>query len=1150
MSLASVLESQFRADIRLRGDAYLEAERVGTTKVTPDELSAIVRDGEDYETQLSRGESGELRMFCSCSAGRPKPLKCKHLWATILLVDADQLLTGRASSTEIPPFFAETESDPIEDDLWDFDESQIPDDAVYSPRPVGSGLEDLDGPPLADLDGPGGGPRGGTATVEADTAVATRPTRSRAEWVSRLSELRHQMNGERKKTAAAEREREIFYELDAAATAEEGRLVVQVSQRQRRANGQWGKLKPLKLRIGQLEQIEHEDDRRILSYLSGSLPERNSWVAQQSENTAATYRYMVPHDLAELILPMMCRTTRVRLVDGEKTLADSLQWDDGEPWQFALAVEEADDAEAAEKFQLKGRVIRDVELDDGSRDREEYDTDAFLMIVPGGLAIDEDRIARMQDFGAREWVEQFGRGRTLPVPEADRQSLVDELLDMPALPRLELPDELRLEEIRVEPKPVLTVRAPQTKGFRGERLKASVEFDYDGVKVASSSVRWAIVQRGEGRCLIRDRDAEHKHMALLASHGVRRVVDPQRSGHDVEVAAGDLGPLVRSLINEGWEVRADGKEVKQAGSIQFRVSSGVDWFELGADIDFGGGAVPFPELLAALQRGDQTIRLDDGSLGVLPEEWVEQFALLGQLGRVDGEALKFSKIQAGLLDAMLADQESVDFDEAFIDVRQRLADFDGVEEADEPDEFGGTLRPYQRQGLGWMQFLQEFGFGGCLADDMGLGKTVQMLALFQRRAEQGLKAGPSLVVVPKSLMFNWMSELKAFTPHISAIEYIGSDRASLLPELPKTDIVLTTYGTLRRDIAELAKIEFDYVVLDEAQTIKNSASQIAKASRLLKAGNRLALSGTPIENHLGDLWSIFEFLNPGMLGRSSAFKASASEGDEAARGVLARGLRPFVLRRTKGEVASDLPEKVEETLFCEMEPEQRRLYDELKAHYRDSLLGMVQEQGINKSRMHVLEALLRLRQAACHPGLLDASLNESNANTSAKLDMLTPKIESLLENKQKSLIFSQFTSMLSIVRDQLDERGIKYAYLDGQTRDRQGPVDEFQNDDDCGVFLISLKAGGLGLNLTAAEYVFLLDPWWNPAVEAQAIDRAHRVGQTKNVFAYRLICRDTVEEKILELQNQKRELAEAILENDGQGGLGDLTAEDLELLLS
>ena len=1146
MSLASVLEPQFRADVRLRGDAYLEAERVGVTKVTPDELIASVRDGEDYETQLARTEDGSLQMFCSCSAGKSKVRKCKHLWATVLLVDADQLLTGRPTGSEVPPFVAETESESIDDDLWDFDSGDLPPDATIT-RPSAEPVFDEYADDLGSLSGPSGGVR---VEDDGDVAVMERPPRQRAEWQTRLAELRHRMNGERKQTQAAEREREIFYELDRAATAEEGRLVVQVSQRQRRANGQWGKVKPLKLRIGQLEQIEHEDDRRILSYLSGSLPERNTWVAQQSENQAATYRYMVPHDLAELILPMMCRTERVRLVDGEQTLAEGLTWDDREPWQFALAVESAgsaagdggSEANQSDSYALRGVVLR--ETDDG---REEYPTDAFQMLVPGGLVVDEHRIARLQDFGGREWVEQFASGRTLPIPQGDQQRLVDELLDMPALPRLELPEELRLEEVRVAPKPILTVRAPQAKSFRGERLRASVEFAYDGVKVPSSSIRWAIVQRGEGRCLIRDRDAESQHMATLSTHGVRRVVDPQRSGHDVEVSAGDLGPLVRTLIAAGWEVRADGKEIRQAGSIQFRVSSNVDWFELGADIDFGGGTIAFPELLAALSRGDQTIRLDDGSLGVLPEEWIEQFALLGQLGRVDGEALKFSKIQVGLLDAMLAEQGEVQFDDDFIKVRERLANFDGVEEATEPQKFGGQLRPYQREGLGWMQFLQEFGFGGCLADDMGLGKTVQMLALFQHRRELGLAEGPSLVVVPKSLIFNWMSELNSFTPHVTALEYTGSDRAQHLDAIAEYDIVLTTYGTLRRDIADLAKVTFDYVVLDEAQTIKNSASQVAKASRLLKARHRLALSGTPIENHLGDLWSIFEFLNPGMLGRSTAFKASASEGDESARQVLARGLRPFVLRRTKGEVASDLPEKVEETLYCEMDSEQRKLYDELRQHYRESLLGMVQEQGMNKSRMHVLEALLRLRQAACHPQLLD----KANENApSAKLELLHPRIDTLLEEGHKSLVFSQFTSMLAIVRSELDARGIRYAYLDGQTRDRQAAVDEFQNEDDCGVFLISLKAGGLGLNLTAAEYVFLLDPWWNPAVEAQAIDRAHRVGQTKNVFAYRLICRDTVEEKILELQNQKRELAEAILENESKGALGDLTAEDLELLLS
>jgi SNF2 family DNA or RNA helicase len=309
----------------------------------------------------------------------------------------------------------------------------------------------------------------------------------------------------------------------------------------------------------------------------------------------------------------------------------------------------------------------------------------------------------------------------------------------------------------------------------------------------------------------------------------------------------------------------------------------------------------------------------------------------------------------------------------------------------------------------------------------------------------------------------------------------------------------------------------------------------------------VALSGTPIENHLGDLWSIFEFLNPGMLGRSSMFKTHAQEtSSEMSRKLIASGVRPFVLRRTKGQVARELPDKFEETIYCKMGERQHQLYAEMRDYYRDSLLGLVKKQGMNKSRMHVLEALLRLRQAACHPALLDKGTDEDSF---AKLDVLCPQLEELIEEGHKSLVFSQFTSMLAIVKKHLDRRGIAYAYLDGQTRKRKQVVDQFQTDPNTPVFLISLKAGGLGLNLTEAEYVFLLDPWWNPAVEAQAIDRAHRVGQTKQVFAYRLICQDTVEEKILELQKQKRELADAILESDGTP-LTDLTTDDLELLLS
>ncbi|HRK29688.1 MAG TPA: DEAD/DEAH box helicase, partial [Tepidisphaeraceae bacterium] len=407
---------------------------------------------------------------------------------------------------------------------------------------------------------------------------------------------------------------------------------------------------------------------------------------------------------------------------------------------------------------------------------------------------------------------------------------------------------------------------------------------------------------------------------------------------------------------------------------------------------------------------------------------------------------------------------------------------------------------------------------------------------------------PTLVVVPRSLIFNWKAEAEKFTPGLRVLDHSGAQRSIPKNGFKDYDIVLSTYGTVRRDAVEMKDIPFDYVVLDEAQAIKNSQSESAKAVRILTADHRLALSGTPVQNHLGELWSLFEFLNPGLLGTSSAFKTISAGGtvDGSGREALAKALRPFILRRTKAQVAPELPDKLEQTLYCELDREQRKLYNELREHYRANLLQQVDQLGIGKTKMQILEALLRLRQAACHPGLID---QKRVGESSAKLDALVPQIEEVIDEGHKVLVFSQFTSFLSIVRKKLDARGVTYEYLDGKTNDRQARVRRFQNDPDCKLFLISLKAGGLGLNLTQAEYVFLLDPWWNPAVEQQAIDRTHRIGQTRQVFAYRLIAKDTVEEKVLELQKAKRALADAIITADNSL-ITSMGREELEMLLS
>jgi SNF2 family DNA or RNA helicase len=658
------------------------------------------------------------------------------------------------------------------------------------------------------------------------------------------------------------------------------------------------------------------------------------------------------------------------------------------------------------------------------------------------------------------------------------------------------------------------------------------------------------------RLVVRDPAAEESACNLLRALGMTFMpaAHPQPEA-GWEVSPQKFPAVVRAAVEAGWHIEADGKIFRHPGAVQIAVASGIDWFELRGEVDYGDATAKLPALLAALKRGESSVLLDDGTYGLLPEAWLARFASLTGLGDADTDHIRFRRNQVGLLDALLAAQPEASCDETFTRLRDQLRRFDGIQSGAQPDGFIGQLRDYQRDGLGWMEFLRRFSFGGCLADDMGVGKTAQVLAMLEARREQreagaggdDAPRGPSLVVAPKSLVFNWKQEATRFTPKLRVLDHTGSVRDMGL--FDGFDIVLTTYGTLRRDAAEFRDIEFDYLVLDEAQNIKNANTGSAKAVRLLRGRHRLALSGTPVENHLGELWSLFEFLNPGMLGAASVFKltgAGARNPSPETCSLLAAALRPFILRRTKDQVARELPAKSEQTIYCELEGPQRKIYDELRAHYRASLLGLVAAEGLAKSKIQVLEALLRLRQAACHPGLLDPKRRNE---PSAKIDMLIEHLREVAEEGHKALVFSQFTSLLSIVRGRLDEQKLVHEYLDGATTNRQERVERFQTDPACPLFLISLKAGGLGLNLTAAEYVFLLDPWWNPAVEAQAVDRAHRIGQTRQVFAYRLIARNTVEEKVLELQSSKRDLAAAIISQDNSV-LRNLKREDLELLLS
>ena len=924
--------------------------------------------------------------------------------------------------------------------------------------------------------------------------------------------------------------REIYYIVDPQASRTSGLLNVEIGFRERNKKGEWGKIKKARIKQDQLGQLSDPSDREILSLLMGG--KDPYWSAYSYGGFELPNPVVLSDTLQPLLLVKMCVTGRCMFRPETKDAElKQLEWDNATTWQSWLVVKRIGDEYALSP------VLRN-----GS-DEIEF---AAAPLTTEAIVIGPDfKVARFPMKGTRAWSAALRTSGGLRIPVTESRELIAQLLDLPSIPHLEVPPELHFERISFPPQPRLIVRKSAFGPYQTE-LEAKLSFDYEGVEVDYLDTRDGLYDRNRNRYIERDLASEENALALLNSLSIKR---GSQYSETLRVNPRNLPRAVTSLLASGWRVEAEGKLYRTPGSSSLSISSGIDWFELHGSLNFGEDLeVKLPQLLTALRRGQKVIALGDGSFGVLPEEWLQQYGFLASFGVTEEDHLRFQRTQTGVLDALLAARPEITCDKTFACVRKEWQNFNGIKPVAAPRGFVGQLRDYQREGLGWFKFLQRFRFGGCLADDMGLGKTVQVLALLESRRKGDSR--PSLVVVPRSLIFNWQQEAARFTPKLRVLSHTGSERIKGNAHFENYDLILTTYGTLRRDVIHFDEVEFDFVILDEAQAIKNASTETAKAARLLKSRQRLALSGTPIENHLGELWSLFEFLNPGMLGSSSVFQISTNgtqKPNEESRTMLARALRPFILRRTKQQVAKELPEKLEQTIYCEMDERQRRQYEEMRDYYRQSLLEKVSRQGINKSKIQILEALLRLRQTACHPALVAGSVDDVTPN--AKLDVLLPRLGEVTEEGHKAIVFSQFTSFLSIIRKRLDHQGVVYEYLDGKTRNRGVAVERFQSDSDCKLFLISLRAGGQGLNLTAAEYVFLLDPWWNPAVEAQAIDRAHRIGQTNRVFAYRLITRDTVEEKVLKLQSTKRELADAIINADNSV-IRNITGEDLRLLLS
>lgn len=579
------------------------------------------------------------------------------------------------------------------------------------------------------------------------------------------------------------------------------------------------------------------------------------------------------------------------------------------------------------------------------------------------------------------------------------------------------------------------------------------------------------------------------------------------------------------------------------------------WFNLNIDVQYDGQSVPLEKLWKAWLEGKRYTQLKDGSYTSLPEAWLSKITHKLQALGLDPEQppkATFQQFEAPVLDSILDDLPEARTDSFWNNLRERIHNFKEIRNINTPKGLQAELRGYQQQGLSYLNFLSEYGFGGILADEMGLGKTIQTLAFVQHLIERG-QTGPNLIVVPTSVLPNWEREATKFVPEMKRLVIYGNKRQNLFKRIEDSHLVLTTYALLRRDLEELQKHEFNAIILDEAQNIKNPNTITAVSVRKINARMRLCLSGTPIENNLFELWSLFEFLMPGFLGAQNAFQRGVvkpiKDGDDETLDFLRTRVKPFILRRTKAEVAKDLPPKIENITYCGLVDEQAELYAMLAKKLKEQVLSDVDQKGLGKSQMSILDALLKLRQICCHPRLLKLDMPGVTTNLpSGKFDAFKDMITDIVEEGHKVLVFSQFVQMLHIIRSWLELEGTPFAYLDGASKDRFEQVDRFNESPDIPIFLISLKAGGTGLNLTSADYVIHYDPWWNPAVEAQATDRSHRIGQTRQVFSYKLICQNTVEEKIIQLQEQKKDVADSIIPGQGHNVFKSLNRETLEML--
>lgn len=774
----------------------------------------------------------------------------------------------------------------------------------------------------------------------------------------------------------------------------------------------------------------------------------------------------------------------------------------------------------------------------------------------GGFLIENDNTLYLPpDSSALSVIDQFKNG-SVRYPLAEKKSVVKKIL-LPLLQKYSVVvgKKLNIEFSTPESRPQIRLSE-----LNESNLMITPEFAYDDV-VVDYSDETQHVEETEGTIKVFTRNAVEEKKLYEYLRTLHPSFARQLNNHYYYLAFDDVMKsrwfisMMRKVQAEGYAVHGLQELKKFRYSIHtphftIEATSSIDWFDLRITVRWGEHTISLKEIRRAILSQQDTIMLEDGTLGHIPEEWIREYTLLLRTGTEENGSLKVSKLHYTLLEDILQHIKGDNVHEEIEARKKKLFEYDTLPKTPLSKKIKASLRPYQLSGLNWLQALDMLGWGGCLADDMGLGKTLQTISFLQFLKEK-YPGSTQLVVCPTSLIFNWENELQKFCPSLKYYTYYGLQRSFDETHFEEYDIILTTYGVVRNDLPDLTAFLWQYVILDESQAIKNPDAQATKAVKQLNAVNRVILSGTPVQNNTSDLYAQFNFLNPGLLGSREYFNREFAnpidkQGDKLRTQQLQRIIHPFTLRRTKEQVAKDLPNKTVTILWCNMEAEQRKIYNHYKDNYRKLLLKRIDEEGIAKSGIYVLEGLLRLRQICDHPALLkDPAFTISSA---VKVEELVREVQ---ENTgiHKLLVFSQFTEMLQIIKEKFNEAGITHCYLDGSTplAKRKEQVTKFQEDVEVKAFLISLKAGGVGLNLTVADYVYLVDPWWNPAAEQQAIDRAHRIGQTRKVFAYKMICKDTVEEKILQLQERKKMLADELIHED-TGMAKNLSREDVEFL--